>query len=69
MNENTQRLEKLESHVAHLERLLEQLNEVVIFQTQELDRVKKQMGRVSQTLEGAELERMKSVDTEPPHYQ
>ena len=69
MNDHTERIEKLEAHVAHLERQIDQLNEVVIQQSQELDRLKKQVGRVSQTLENAELERIKSVDTKPPHYQ
>jgi len=66
---NDERIEKLEAHVAHLERQIDQLNEVVIQQSQELDRLKKQVGRVSQSLESAELERIKSVDTKPPHYQ
>jgi uncharacterized coiled-coil protein SlyX len=69
MNDQTERIEKLEAHVAHLERQIDQLNEVVIQQSQELDRLKKQVGRVSQSLENAELERIKSVDTKPPHYQ
>ena len=66
---NDERLEKLEAHVAHLERQIDQLNEVIIQQSQELDRLKKQIGRVSQTLESAELDRIKSVDPKPPHYQ
>ena len=66
---NEERIEKLEGHVAHLERLIDQLNEVIIQQSQELDRLKKQVGRVSQSLQSAELDRIKSVDTKPPHYQ
>ena len=68
-SEDALRLEKLETHIAHLERQIDQLNEVAIQQSQELDRLKKQVGRVSQSLESAELERIKSVDTKPPHYQ
>ncbi len=64
-----ERIEKLEAHVAHLERQIDQLNEVIIQQAQELDRLKKHVGRVSQAIESAELERIKSVDTKPPHYQ
>ena len=66
---NDERIEKLEGHVAHLERQIDQLNEVIIQHSQELDRLRKQVGRVSQTLENSELERIKSVDTKPPHYQ
>ncbi|MEP6662500.1 MAG: SlyX family protein [Verrucomicrobiota bacterium] len=69
MNGNSESLEKLESHVAHLERLIDQLNDVVVGQAQELERLKKQFGRVSLTLENAELDRIKSVDARPPHYQ
>ncbi|MEO7675215.1 MAG: SlyX family protein, partial [Verrucomicrobiota bacterium] len=66
MNEPiSERMEKLESHVAHLERQIDQLNEVAVEQSQELDRLKKLVGRLSQTLESAELERVKSVDSEP----
>ena len=70
MNEQfVERIEKLESHMAHLERQIDQLNEVVIQQSQELDRLKKLAGRLSHSLESAELERIKSVDSKPPHYQ
>ena len=70
MNEPlTERLEKLESHVAHLERQIDQLNEVAVQQSRELDRLKKLVGRLSQTLENTEIERIKSVDSKPPHYQ
>jgi len=70
MNEDPAgRIEKLESHVAHLERQIDQLNEVAVRQAQEIDRFKKQLGRLSQSIENAELDRIKSVDTKPPHYQ
>ena len=36
------RLEKLESHIAHLERTVEQLNEVAIEQGKVLERLKKE---------------------------
>lgn len=66
---NEERIEKLESHVAHLERQIDELNGVIIQQSKELELLKKVVGRVSQTLENAELERIKSVNTKPPHYQ
>ena len=70
MNEDAaERIDKLESHVAHLERQMEQLNEVAVEQAQELDRLKKQIGRVSQSIENTELDRIKSIDSKPPHYQ
>lgn len=69
MNDPAERFEKLEAHVAHLERQIDQLNEVIIQQAQEMDRLKKQLGRVSQSIENAESERVRSVDSKPPHYQ
>lgn len=68
-DETSQRLEKLESHAAHLERQLEQLNEVVIEQGKQLDRLKREIQRQSSTMEALELERIKSNNQKPPHYQ
>lgn len=68
-DEISERTEKLESHVAHLEHQLEQLNEVVIEQGKLLDRLKKQTQRQSGILQTLELERIKSNVQKPPHYQ
>ena len=68
-DENSQRLEKLESHVAHLEHLVEQLNEVVVEQGKVLDRLKKEIQRQSSSLQTLELERVRSNVQKPPHYQ
>jgi SlyX protein len=67
--ENSQRMEKLESHVAHLDRQVEQLNEVVIEQGKLLDKLKKEIQRQSSSLQTLELEGMKSNVQKPPHYQ
>jgi SlyX protein len=67
--ENSQRIDKLESHLAHLEHQVEQLNEVVIEQGKLLDRVKKETQRQSAIMQTLELERMKSNVQKPPHYQ
>ena len=63
------RFNQLESQVAHLERLVEQLNAVVIDQGRELDRLKKLLQRQGQTLENIEVDRIKSTNAKPPHYQ
>jgi uncharacterized coiled-coil protein SlyX len=68
-DEVAERFSRLESHVAHLEHLAEQLNAVVIEQGHELDRMKKAMQRQAATIEGIELERIKSTNPKPPHYQ
>lgn len=69
MNEEiSQRLERVEAHAAHLERQVEQLNEVVIEQGKLVDRLKKEVQRQSATMETLELERMKATNPKPPHY-
>lgn len=67
--ETSQRLDRAEAHVAHLERQVEQLNEVVIEQSKLLERLKREVQRQSATMETLELERMKATNPKPPHYQ
>lgn len=64
-----ERLEKLESHLAHLEHQYDQLNEVVLEQARQLAKFQAWQQRLSQTVEGIELERIKSTNPKPPHYQ
>jgi SlyX protein len=68
-DENSNRVEKLESHLAHLEHQVEQLNEVVIEQGKLLERLKKEVQRQSAAMQTMELERIKSNQQKPPHYQ
>jgi len=68
-DENSQRIEKLESHVAYLEHQVDQLNEVVIEQGKLLEKLKKEIQRQSSSLQTLELERVKSNVQKPPHYQ
>lgn len=68
-DEANQRLEKLESVIAHLEYQLEQINQVVLEQGKTLDRLKKEVQRQSTAVETMELERIKANVTKPPHYQ
>ena len=67
--ELAERLEKMESHLAHLEHLYDQLNQVVLEQSRQLSRMQSAQQRVSQTIENLELERIKSTNPKPPHYQ
>ena len=68
-DENSQRMERLEANFAHLEHQVEQLNQVIIEQAKTIDVLKKQAQRQSQTLESMELDRIKSTNAKPPHYQ
>jgi len=67
-DELSQRLEKLESHVAHLEHQVEQLNGVVTTQDKLLERLKKEVQRQSSAMETMELERIKANNPKPPHH-
>ena len=70
MNDEThQRLERVEASLAHLENQVEQLNQVLIQQDKLVEFLKKQVKRQSDALEGMELDRIKSNQTKPPHYQ
>jgi SlyX protein len=69
MNEETShRLERLEASLAHLEHLVEQLNEVVTGQGKLLERLKKEVRRQSSAIETIELERIKATNPRPPHH-
>ena len=65
----SERLEKVESTLAHLERQCEQLNEVVIGQGKLLAKLQSHLQRVGQSMESIELDRIKTTNPKPPHYQ
>lgn len=67
-SEITQRLERLETHVAHLEHQVEQLNQVIIEQGRLLEHLKKTTQRQATTLETLELDRIKANNPRPPHH-
>jgi len=64
-----QRLERIESHLAHLERHYEELNQVVIEQSGTIKKLQLQQQRMAQTMETSEVERIKATSSKPPHYQ
>ena len=69
MSDSPERLEKIESHLAHLEHQYEQLNNVVIEQGRLLARLQKESAKVSDTVQTIELERIRANNPKPPHYQ
>ena len=68
MSDLSERLERIEAHLAHLERQYEQLNEVVIAQGRALARLQKESAKVSQAVETMELDRIRTNNPKPPHY-
>lgn len=67
--ENSHRVDKLESLVAHLEHQIEELDSVVIAQGKLLAHLKKEVQRQSAAMQTLELERIKGNQQKPPHYQ
>jgi len=63
-----ERLEKIETHLAHLERMYDELNQVVVEQAKTIHHMRTQEQRLSATIEGLELERIRSTNPKPPHY-
>jgi uncharacterized coiled-coil protein SlyX len=55
--------------MAHLEHLVEQLNQVVVEQGRAIIRLQAQQQQLASTVESQELERIKSTNVKPPHYQ
>jgi len=69
MNADTiERFEQLESPLAHLERLCEQLNQVVVEQGKVLARLQSQQKQFAEALGEAELDRIRATNSKPPHY-
>jgi uncharacterized coiled-coil protein SlyX len=66
--ELTERITRIESHLAHLEHLYDQLNHVVLDHSRQLARLTTQQQKISQTVETIELDRIKSTNPKPPHY-
>jgi uncharacterized coiled-coil protein SlyX len=63
-----ERLQKIESHLAHLEHLFDQLNQIVVEQSNTLRRMQNNQQRLASTMEQLELDRIRSTNTKPPHY-
>jgi SlyX protein len=68
-DEISARLSKLESNAAHLEHQVEQMNGVIVEQGKMIERLKKEVQRQSSAMETMEMERIKSNNARPPHYQ
>ncbi len=69
MDDALQRLERIESHLAHLEKQYEELNQVAIAQGRLLARLQKECAQVSDSVGTFELERIRANNAKPPHYQ
>jgi uncharacterized coiled-coil protein SlyX len=69
MSDSAERWAKMETHLAHLERQYDQLNQVVIEQGRLLARLEKENAKMSKALQTMELEKIRANNPKPPHYQ
>lgn len=67
-DETSERFAKLESHIAHLEHQVEELNGVVIEQGKIIERLRKQVQLQAQTIETSLVEQAKANNPKPPHH-
>ncbi|MBI5775060.1 MAG: SlyX family protein [Verrucomicrobia bacterium] len=63
------RLVQIESHLAHVERLCEELNKVLVAQGRIIARLQAQQRKLSESIESQEGERIRQTNPRPPHYQ
>ena len=66
--ELSERLDRLETNMAHLEHNYEQLNQVVITQAKQITRLEAELRKSSDTLTTIELDRIRQPNPKPPHY-
>ncbi len=63
------RIEDVEIRMVYLEQTVEELNQVVIKQQDQIDRLQVEMRRMTQQIDsGAEFVRAQSDEMPPPHY-
>lgn len=63
-----ERIERLEAHVAHLERQADELSEVLIEHSKTIARLQKTVSQISSATEASEQDRLRQVKEKPPHY-
>lgn len=67
-NESSERLRVLEERSAYQDRTIDALNEVIIAQQEQLDRLEEQVRRLQNFLANLSDADSGTVDPPPPHY-
>ena len=67
-NESSERLRVLEERSAYQDRTIDALNEVIIAQQEQLDRLEEQVRRLHNFLANLSDADSRTVDPPPPHY-
>ncbi len=62
------RLEGLERSLAHLEKWVDELNQVIVEQGRALQTLQKRLQAVGDSMDQQELDRIRASSSKPPHY-
>ena len=62
------RIDTLEAHIAHQDRTIEELNEVVLLQRDELARLERRLGKLMSRVDALEAAAPLPDNAPPPHY-
>ena len=62
-----QRFVSLESHIAELERMADELNKIVMEHGKVIRRLQAQQSEMSDTLRTVEIDRIRNTNPKPPH--
>jgi uncharacterized coiled-coil protein SlyX len=68
-SEEEERIVKIESSLAHLEKMTETLNETVIEQDKTIRRLSQQVEQLTNRLASDDMNAIKENVTKPPHYE
>ena len=68
-SEEEERFVKIESSLAHLEKMAETLNETVIEQDKTIRRLSQQVEQLANRLASDDMNAIKENITKPPHYE
>ena len=64
-----EQLINLESNMAHIEQIVESINETIIEQDKTIQSLQTQVNRLSSAAESSEMDKIKGTIKKPPHYQ
>ncbi len=64
-----EQLINLESNMAHIEQIVESINETIIEQDKTIQSLQTQVNRLTAAAESNEMDKIKGTIKKPPHYQ
>ncbi|OUV39216.1 MAG: hypothetical protein CBC62_05895 [Opitutia bacterium TMED102] len=64
-----EQLINLESNMAHIEQIVESINETIIEQDKTIQSLQTQVNRLTAAAESSEIDKIKNTIKKPPHYQ